>query len=139
MDGHQSSDCRASSGQGIRRQCHTIARLDLPAWAAEAGAERSDYILEIDAELRFVDSGVEREIDLGEKADPVCLRLLGKTVSRAVAFEDGRLHVDFVDGDVLTVEPSAYEPWHLNGTDGSLVVSVAGGGLAVWAPSGKGT
>ena len=86
-----------------------------------------------------MDSGAEREIDLGEEADPACLRLLGKTVSRAVAFEDGRLHIDFVGGDVLTVEPSAYEPWQLNGSDGSLVVSVAGGGLAVWAPSGDGT
>jgi hypothetical protein len=69
-----------------------LLALDLPAWTADGGAEASDYVLEIDAELRFVDSGVEREIDLGEKADPACLRLLGKTVSRAAAFEDGRLH-----------------------------------------------
>ena len=38
----------------------------------------------------------------------------------------------FVGGDALDIAPGDYEPWQLNGDDGSLYVSVAGGGLAVW-------
>ena len=113
--------------------------LDLRARTAEDETERPDYVLQIDGKLRFTASGIRHEVELEVKADSVCLGLLRKTVSRAVAFDDGTLQVDFVDGDVLTVEPSAYEPWQLNGSDGSLIVSVAGGGLAVWGPSRGGT
>lgn len=113
--------------------------LDLPAWTAEGESERPDYVLQIDGGLRFTDSGAEHEVEPEGEPDAVCLLLLRKTVSRALAFDDGKLHVEFEDGDVLTVEPSPYEPWQVNGSDGSLVVSVAGGGLAVWGPSGEGT
>lgn len=112
--------------------------LDLPAWTAEGEPERSDYVLQIDGSLRFTASGIEHEIELEDEADPALLRLLRKTVSRAMAHEDGTLYIDFVDGDVLTVQPSAYEPWQLNGSDGSQVISVAGGGIAVLGLAGDG-
>jgi hypothetical protein len=54
-----------------------------------------------------------------------------KTVQSATALDDGSLAIRFIDGDALDVAPGDYEPWQLNGDDGSLYVSVAGGGLAV--------
>ncbi len=38
----------------------------------------------------------------------------------------------FSDGGRLEIPSHEFEPWQLEGEDGELIVSVAGGGLAVW-------
>lgn len=92
----------------------------------------ADYTLQIDGRLRLVVANGESTIEPESGPDPATLGLLEKTVSRAIASGDGSLQVDFADGQRLLVAPDVYEPWQLNGSDGSLVASGAGGGLAVW-------
>lgn len=70
---------------------------------------------------------------------PVVLELRSKTVERALADDDGTLRLSFTSGERLTVAPAEYEPWQFFSAvapddEGWLVVSVAGGGLAVWLP-----
>jgi hypothetical protein len=65
------------------------------------------------------------------------LRLLRATSTGGTAFEDGRLEVRFQDGSILVVSPDErYEAWTAAGPAGALLVSLPGGGLAVW---GEGT
>jgi hypothetical protein len=96
-----------------------------------------DYTLEIEGPLRIITA--EREWSIVPQAGPdrAYMLLVTKKVTRARAFDDGGLEVDFSDGDRLLVPPHEYEPWQLNGEDDSLFVSVAGGGLAVWDPLPK--
>jgi hypothetical protein len=62
------------------------------------------------------------------------LRLLRSTVTRSVAYKNGRLEIEFDNGSVLQVSPSAdYEPWQLSGPDGLRMVPAAGGDLVVWS------
>ncbi len=59
--------------------------------------------------------------------------LFNKTVAGAVALEDGTLEMSFTDGTTLSVPPDPdYEAWTYAGPDHFLVVSLPGGGLAVW-------
>lgn len=92
----------------------------------------TDFRLEIEGPLRIVGKDGEWMIDPESGPDAAYLRLVEKTVLRATAFADGSLDVEFTDGERLLVAPHQYEPWQLSGDDGTLVVSVAGGGLAVW-------
>jgi hypothetical protein len=94
-----------------------------------------EFTLEIEGSFRLVSSGVESLIDPERGPDPTYLTLVDKTVAHAIARRDGGLEVTFSDGDRLIIPPDRYEPWQLNGNNGYLVVSVAGGGLAIW--SGK--
>jgi len=60
-------------------------------------------------------------------------QLAGHTIEEATADAAGALHVIFEGGARLTVEPDpAYEAWSVSGPDGALVVSTAGGKLAIW-------
>ena len=95
-----------------------------------------DYTLQIEGPLRIDVGGTVWNIVPESGADPAYLRLIDKKVARAIAAVDGGLDVVFTDGDRLVIPPHAYEPWQLSGDDESLVVSVAGGGLAVWDGSG---
>jgi len=62
-------------------------------------------------------------------------QLVGHTIEEATADAAGALHVIFEGGARLTVEPDpAYEAWSVSGPDGALVVSTAGGKLAIWKP-----
>lgn len=108
--------------------------LRLHFWGAGVpnSAPGPDYTLQISGPLRFVASDREWSIDPEAGPDPAYLRLVAKTVARALASDDGSLEVEFTDGDRLAVAPDVYEPWQLDGDDGSLVVSVAGGGLSAW-------
>ena len=108
--------------------------LHLPGWTTRDSEAGQNYVLQIDGPVRVIASGQESVVDLEEGPSCLLLTLLGKSVAGAGASEDGSLRIDFTDGDALLVEPSAYEPWQLSGDDGSLVVSIAGGGLAVWGP-----
>ena len=76
----------------------------------------------------------EREWSIDPQAGPdaAYLLLVSKKIDHAIASDDGGLVVDFTDADRLIVPRHEYEPWQLDGEDGSLFVSVAGGGLAVW-------
>jgi hypothetical protein len=58
-----------------------------------------------------------------------------KTITEAIGRKDGSLNVSFSDGSklVVPVDPD-YEGWELSATDGFLVVSRPGGGLATWSP-----
>jgi hypothetical protein len=94
------------------------------------------YTLQIGGRLRITTAQHEWSIDPEQGADPAYLRLVEKKVARAAASDDGSLDVAFTDGDHLIVPAAVYEPWQTNGEDGSLIVSVAGGGLAVWNPPG---
>jgi hypothetical protein len=54
-------------------------------------------------------------------------------VKSATAVEDGRLEMSFADGSSLHVAPSsACEAWELTGPQGSKIVSMPGGELAIW-------
>jgi hypothetical protein len=60
-------------------------------------------------------------------------QLVGHSIEEATADAAGALHVIFEGGARLTVEPdAAYEAWSVSGPDGALVVSTAGGKLAIW-------
>lgn len=75
---------------------------------------------------------------LKREALGVVLTLVGKAVQRAVARHGGELHVSFVDGTLLRVpRVEEYEPWTLNGPEGILIVSISGGGLAIWDPESQ--
>jgi len=108
--------------------------LDLPGWTVEDSGEDHDYILQIDGPLRFVAPDQESVIELEDGPSPLTLRLLGKSVARAVASEDGSLRVEFTDSEALLIDPYAYEPWQLSRDDGSSMISEAGGGLEEWGP-----
>jgi hypothetical protein len=97
-----------------------------------------DYTLQIEGPLRIISAEREWSIDPQAGPDAAYLVLVSKKVAHALASDDGGLAVAFTDGDRLVVPPYEYEPWQLDGEDGSLFVSVAGGGLAVWdAQPGK--
>ena len=90
-----------------------------------------NYTLQIEGPFRLATAEREWNIDPEVGADPAYLRLVEKKVAHAVASDDGSLDLAFTDGDHLVIPADVYEPWQLSGDDGSLIVSVAGGGLAV--------
>jgi hypothetical protein len=92
-----------------------------------------DHVLQIEGPLRVIASERETRIVPEAGPDDAYLLLVNKTVARAFASNDGLLEVEFSDGDRLVVPPHEYEPWQLSGDDGSLFVSLAGGGLAIWS------
>jgi len=60
-------------------------------------------------------------------------QLVGHTSEQAMADAVGALHVIFEGDAHLAVAPdAAYEAWSVSGPDGALVVSTAGGKLAIW-------
>ena|SRR5213593_2434577 len=60
--------------------------------------------------------------------------VLRKTVAQAIGLKDGTLDVSFADGSSLVVPADPdYEAWELSASDGFLVVSRPGGGLATWS------
>jgi hypothetical protein len=65
------------------------------------------------------------------------LQIMGQRVDRAMALASGELELDFANGLQLRVPPDPdYEAWDLVGASGLRVVSLPGGGLAVWEPPG---
>ena len=94
---------------------------------------KQGYTLAVGGSMLIVVNTTEHWIDPPPGGDPAYFALALKTVLSAVASQDGGLVVVFTDGDRLEVPcDKHYEPWQLDGDDGSLVVSSAGGGLAVW-------
>jgi|GraSoiStandDraft_39_1057311.scaffolds.fasta_scaffold1580378_1 Family of unknown function (DUF6188) len=61
--------------------------------------------------------------------------VLHKTINAALAFKNGVLEIEFIDGDKLRVRPHPkYEAWSIVGDRGLRIISVPGGDLAVWKP-----
>jgi hypothetical protein len=88
----------------------------------------SPFTLDIDG-VSFSLSPEEERDDALQALD----QLAGHTIEEATADAAGALHVIFEGGARLTVEPDpAYEAWSVSGPDGALVVSTAGGKLAIW-------
>jgi hypothetical protein len=60
--------------------------------------------------------------------------LRGAVVTSLEAEHDGKLLVRFADGSVLRVEPDeSYEAWQVFLSGRSALVSLPGGGVAVWS------
>ena len=94
------------------------------------------YFIVIESPFRLDVQGNSLSLSPEEEPD-VALQwlgqLVGNTIEEATADAAGALHVIFDDGARLTVEPdAAFEAWNVSGPDGALVVSTAGGKLAVW-------
>lgn len=79
---------------------------------------------------------VSAVLDPGGEPDKMAesLRLLRTSVTRAVAFKDGRLEIDFDDGQHLSARPDGeYESWQITGPDGARMVANTAGELVVWS------
>lgn len=99
-------------------------------------AGSTDYSLAIDGPFVMTTPAGSSCLDPHDGPFPAYLDFATKSAASAVATPDGGLALTFTDGVQLTIAPYEYEPWQLAGEDGSLVVSVAGGGLSVWDADG---
>jgi hypothetical protein len=94
------------------------------------------YFIVIESPFRLDVHGDSFWLSPEEESDdaPQALRqLVSHTIEEATADAAGALHVIFEGGARLTVEPdAAYEAWSVSGPDGAMVVSTAGGKLAIW-------
>lgn len=106
-----------------------------PDPAAPDTSPGTDYVLRIDGPFRLVQPAATIEVDPEAGANAVYLGLLQRVVHEAIAAEDGSLAIAFADGDRLEIPSDVYEPWQLTGK-GQTLVSVAGGGLALWDEGG---
>ena len=109
--------------------------LRFPDAATPGTSSGAEYVLRIDGPFRLVSPTAVIEVDPEAGANAVYLGLLQREVREAVATEDGSLAITFAEGDRLEVPSDVYEPWQLTG-EGQTLVSVAGGGLAVWDEAG---
>ena len=90
-----------------------------------------DYNLRIDGPFRLVSGDAIVEIHPADGPNAACLGLLQRVVETAVAADDGSFAISFDDEDRLEIPGDSHEPWQLTG-NGQTLVSVAGGGLAVF-------
>jgi len=94
------------------------------------------YFIVIESPFRLESHGDSFSLSPEDESDDALQplrQLVGHTIEEATADAAGALHVIFEGGARLTVEPDpAYEAWSVSGPDGALVVSTAGGKLAVW-------
>jgi hypothetical protein len=94
------------------------------------------YFIVIESPFRLDIHGDSYSLSPEEEPDAALQslrQLVGHTIEEATADAAGALHVIFEGGSRLTVEPdAAYEAWSVSGPDGALVVSTAGGKLAIW-------
>jgi hypothetical protein len=91
----------------------------------------SEYGLHIEGPFSLIADGATVQLD-PKAPDLVWFSLVGRTVDAAEADLQGSLQIRFSGGSQLNVPSYRYEAWQLEGPDGLLFVSVAGGGLAVW-------
>lgn len=94
------------------------------------------YVLVVESPLVLTTGDSTTEVDPADDPGDVenSLRwLVGMTVASSPAEPSGALTVVFDEGTRLTVavDPD-YEAWHVAGPDGSLVVCMPGGQLAIW-------
>lgn len=117
----------------------------------DIAAQRIDQITSEYAVTLHLSGGtavrIETSLDLTEAGqastpiDPQTLQtdqdllrvLLGHTVEHAVADDGGSLTITFDNGATLAVAPDPdFEAWSITGPDGSIVLSLPGGGLSQW-------
>jgi hypothetical protein len=111
-------------------------------WAVTLRIEHptGTFDLRIEQPFLFLRQG-EDETLLRPEEDPAglapVLACTRTTIREAHAFHDGSLVVYFADDSGLTVPGSMeFESWTLAGPAGLQVVSVPGGKLAIWKPTG---
>ncbi|WP_051485784.1 DUF6188 family protein [Nocardioides sp. J54] len=69
--------------------------------------------------------------DAQEGEEDALAHLVGQRVLSAVVFKTGALRVVVSSGTCLRVPADDhYEPWQLSGVDGSMLISLPGGGVA---------
>jgi hypothetical protein len=94
------------------------------------------YFIVIESPFRLDIHGDSYSLSPEEEPDAALQplrQLVGHTIEEATADAAGALHVIFEGGSRLTVDPDpSYEAWSVSGPDGALVVSTAGGKLAIW-------
>jgi hypothetical protein len=110
----------------VSRIAFTAGSLWLEFWG------QPDYFLHLEGVFRLIYPTKAVLIDPAAGPSEAYLSLVAARVSTSKASDDGSLDIVFADGRRLEVSPAAYEPWQLTAPDGFEVVSVAGGGLAVW-------
>ncbi len=120
-------------GRVVSEVAWSLGGLWLRFWGQRVAGSASgpDYALHIEGSFRLVGP---RETIEGDPQTPEAwwFGLVERRVSEADADDSGALVLSFDDGDRLEIPPGALEAWQLEGEDGDLVVSVAGGGLAAW-------
>lgn len=94
-----------------------------------------DYELNVEGRLQYRDGAMRATVDDVDGAAALAPKLLRKVVRRARAEEQGGLVITFTDDATLEIPAAKFEPWQFHGEDGSLWVSVAGGGISIWGPS----
>jgi hypothetical protein len=92
-----------------------------------------EYALHIESAFRLVLGDAVIDVD-PRTPEAALFKLVRRRVIEATASDDGRLAIAFDDGDGLEIPPGAFEAWQLEGDNGELFVSVAGGGLTAWDP-----
>ena len=95
--------------------------------------------LTVESELRFPQAdGTELRGDLiGLVVAEQLVRLLGATVTAAVVDTGGELTIGFGTDRLVVPCTDMYESWQLKSDDDLLIVSMPGGGLAIWPPEGR--
>jgi hypothetical protein len=92
---------------------------------------KGEFQLQIGDTVHIMDA--EKPTTLG----PV-FSLYRKPVKSAMAYhKDGRLELQFWNGDTLRIPPDPhqnFESWEIKGVRGLQVVCMPSGGLAVWSP-----
>ena len=111
-----------------------VARVAFDRYAVwlEFGGNPEGYVVRVGGPFRLVAAGSTVTLDPEEGPHPEYLRWIGRTVVRAEATEEGKLHFAFDDDLLIEVDAGPYETWHLSGPGGYEALSVAGGGLATW-------
>jgi hypothetical protein len=108
-------------------------------WAVTlaVGPDEPDFQVRIEQPCVLVAPGaLETLLIPGGDADSLAplLGLIHRPVSQAIAFRDGHFELH-LEGNYLLSVPSAedYETWEVTGADGSRIVSIPGGDIAIWA------
>ena len=92
-----------------------------------------NYTITIECPVTISESGEPLEV----QSTPVLEKLRELLMSEVDSVEQsgGMLTISFGGGAQIVVPPDElYEAWQVNADDGSLVVCMPGGELAVWAP-----
>ena len=119
------------AGCAVSRCCIDHA-LSIELWETN----RIEATIRIGGEFAFRgNDGRAWQLRPGDDASTLgpALRVFGLKVDHAAAYKDGPLEVAFTDGSGLRVSPDpAFEAWEFADVQGMKIVSLPGGGLAVW-------
>lgn len=101
-----------------------------------SGDGSPDYVVEVEDDVALLMRATQTPVRIRQRVGPYAdlIGLLGTECVRAQAMSDGGLELAFADGSTINLAaPGPYETWQLRAEESEyLVVSVAGGGLAVF-------